>query len=782
VAVYFLTALLVLAHESERLSLWLEDFGRAGTSSYRISALNLAADLKSLARRSGIVSLGEHESHFLAALTPTLTVGTRSAPEVSTPVQAEASVVVEVGRFDLFSFPDSQPDFSAPLAELLTIDQPSNPYAAAAAMSPAPSADLLVSLSQISSPNPVSSLALVSTAGGPQTPLAALLSASPANPQPDVYPLVIPPAYTNPLRATLRAFNKVLLTGDSMMMEGIGPRLESHLKNTAAYEVVRQAQYSTGLCRPDVLNWTDYLQSLLETNDPDLMIISLGANDTQDIIDETGKRHKVTTESWNEQYEKRVLALLTIAAEHQVAVIWLGLPFMGVEPYNARAQNINSVLKKTCQSQADCLFWDSTGSLVNSDGRYSTYLPNSKGKHIRVRKKDSIHLTEAGGDMMLADFLEQTSKLVFWGLEGQQAPAPDQPPITFAAQMAPAPPTAPVLAGLNVTEAGLTHESSIRRVELSSVMAPSSGAPDVPVSSSFPEPQPALAAPLNEVQIFETSLSDQPPPTEPNPDKWVLTETVLLSPNRGTTRYQAVTPPTNVKTELWPAVFLLHGAEGDQRYFSKNLGPLLTQTAQRLGLILIMPDGDKFGWYADSPVNSKSHIASYIIEELIPEVLSRYPIDPNRLAVSGISMGGHGALTLAINYPGRFKAASSISGVIDLASHNSEGTLDQYLRLEEVFGHPGVAAVNWRRYSAYDLTRLSPQRLAEIPLKLSVGLGDRLCLAENRQYDRLLTELALEHEYSERSGGHGWQLFSAEFPLHMEFLAARLKAEEPKND
>jgi S-formylglutathione hydrolase FrmB len=235
-----------------------------------------------------------------------------------------------------------------------------------------------------------------------------------------------------------------------------------------------------------------------------------------------------------------------------------------------------------------------------------------------------------------------------------------------------------------------------------------------------------------------------------------------------------VAAPERPPEALLPAVLLLHGAEGDQNYFLRGLGEELMKLASRHGIILIMPDGAPFGWYLDSPLKADSQIETYMISELLPDVLDRYPIDHERLAVSGVSMGGHGALTLTLNNPGLFKAVSTLSAVIDLESHKSESALDRYLRLHEILGPPDPSLDLWRRSSAYFLTRQKTPSLEGTPIIMSAGLGDKLCLAENRQYDRLLTELGLEHTYRELSGGHDWNLWRTEFPVHLAFLAGRL--------
>jgi S-formylglutathione hydrolase FrmB len=220
---------------------------------------------------------------------------------------------------------------------------------------------------------------------------------------------------------------------------------------------------------------------------------------------------------------------------------------------------------------------------------------------------------------------------------------------------------------------------------------------------------------------------------------------------------------------------LLHGAEGDQNFFPKGLGrEELAKLAGQYGIILLMPDGLPFGWYLDSPLVKENQIATYIMQELLPDAMSRYPIDPNRLALLGISMGGHGSLTLALNNPGRFKAVSTLSAVIDLESHQTDSNLDRYLKVEDLLGPAEQNSDLWRSHSAYFMTRQNPGALADVALKITIGLNDKLCLAENRQYDRLLTELGVHHQYLEESGGHGWKLWKPQFPKHLQFLVDNL--------
>jgi S-formylglutathione hydrolase FrmB len=160
----------------------------------------------------------------------------------------------------------------------------------------------------------------------------------------------------------------------------------------------------------------------------------------------------------------------------------------------------------------------------------------------------------------------------------------------------------------------------------------------------------------------------------------------------------------------------------------------------------------------------------YLIGELMPDIFGRFKLDPARMGIMGISMGGHGALTLAIKNPGLFKSLGSLSGVTDIASHGQGLSLDRFLRLEDVLGPYNRAGGLWQDNSAYHLTRRNPELLKGKNIYLSVGLSDKLVLAENRQYSRLLKDLGIVHEYREESGGHSWTLWSQELPKQLVFM------------
>ena len=95
---------------------------------------------------------------------------------------------------------------------------------------------------------------------------------------------------------------------------------------------------------------------------------------------------------------------------------------------------------------------------------------------------------------------------------------------------------------------------------------------------------------------------------------------------------------------LLPVVLLLHGHGGNYKNWSEKVD--LEQRVDRYNSLIICPDGSPNSWYLDSPLDQGSQYETFMIDELIPWLRKNYRI--SRLGISGLSMGGHGALTISM--------------------------------------------------------------------------------------------------------------------------------------
>ena len=134
------------------------------------------------------------------------------------------------------------------------------------------------------------------------------------------------------------------------------------------------------------------------------------------------------------------------------------------------------------------------------------------------------------------------------------------------------------------------------------------------------------------------------------------------------------------QNEGFPVLYLLHGAGG---YFSNWMFrvPEIEQYATDYNIIIVCPDGNKTSWYLDSPIDSSSQYETYISQELVPEIDQKYKTipSPSKRAITGLSMGGHGAFYLAFKHQDIWGAAGSMSGGLDIRPFSEEWNIADLL-------------------------------------------------------------------------------------------------------
>ncbi|MEI9958215.1 MAG: alpha/beta hydrolase family protein [Ferruginibacter sp.] len=181
----------------------------------------------------------------------------------------------------------------------------------------------------------------------------------------------------------------------------------------------------------------------------------------------------------------------------------------------------------------------------------------------------------------------------------------------------------------------------------------------------------------------------------------------------------------------------------------------------RIRQSLFAPDGGFSSWYFDSPVDSTSKYETYEAVEVVNFIDKNYRTiaDKNHRAITGLSMGGHGALFLAFRHPDIFGAAGSMSGGVDLSE--SRNRFDVMKRI----GDTTANAKNWHDYSVVNLV----ENYTNTSLKIIIDCGVKdIFINGNRLLHQKLLDLKIPHEYTERPGEHNWAYWknSVEFQLY----------------
>ncbi len=208
----------------------------------------------------------------------------------------------------------------------------------------------------------------------------------------------------------------------------------------------------------------------------------------------------------------------------------------------------------------------------------------------------------------------------------------------------------------------------------------------------------------------------------------------------------------NNNAQKCPVVYLLHGVGGNQNDWL-DLKKNLPQIADEKGLIIVCPDG-KNSWYLDSPLNAKNQYETFISFELVQYIDKNYPTitDRNHRAITGLSMGGHGALYNAFKNKEVFGAVGAMSGAIDIMGGGDNYGLVNLL--ETMRGD----IRHWGNHSviAYATSHLKNNELA---ILFDCGIDD-FCFFYNEALHNVLLDKKIDHDYIVRPGEHNGEYWN----------------------
>lgn len=225
-------------------------------------------------------------------------------------------------------------------------------------------------------------------------------------------------------------------------------------------------------------------------------------------------------------------------------------------------------------------------------------------------------------------------------------------------------------------------------------------------------------------------------------------DTLMVESTMGKTLPNLVILPDTYEAgeDSYPVLYLLHGASGDFRDWLKK-GTKLTEYADQYNFIIVCPDGGFTSWYFDSPIDETMQYETYITQEVVSNIDKTYRTIPDRKgrAISGLSMGGHGAFYLAFRHQDIWGAAGSTSGGLDIRPFPNNWDMAKRL---------GTYAENkqvWEENTVINLVYLLDGK--NLKLIFDCGVDDFFYDANRRLHKKLL-QRNIPHDYIERSGKH----------------------------
>ncbi|MEK9137418.1 MAG: alpha/beta hydrolase-fold protein, partial [Bacteroidota bacterium] len=201
----------------------------------------------------------------------------------------------------------------------------------------------------------------------------------------------------------------------------------------------------------------------------------------------------------------------------------------------------------------------------------------------------------------------------------------------------------------------------------------------------------------------------------------------------------------------------------------------LVRYAGNFQFIIFTPDGGN-RCYSNAPSLKNANFESYVVDDLIPYVDRKYRTLSTRhgRAIAGNSMGGYGAVKLAVKHPTKFFYAASVSGGLAVPWDSRKGY--EYLSpaLDMAFGEQ--ESEHWTRNSIFSLIdSVSNTNLPYMYLSIGKDDGLRRFIESARTLSEKLRGKGALYEYHELPGAHNWMFWDKEIAT----LLAKLSTFDP---
>ena len=254
---------------------------------------------------------------------------------------------------------------------------------------------------------------------------------------------------------------------------------------------------------------------------------------------------------------------------------------------------------------------------------------------------------------------------------------------------------------------------------------------------------------------------------------------------QGESKFGIYLPAQALAGQACPTLFYLAGLTCTEETFA--IKAHAQRLAAQLGLILVTPDtsprgeqvtqgdhwdiGQGAGFYINAtqaPWAEHFQMESYIVEELYDLVIQQFAVQAERIGIFGHSMGGHGALTLALKYPEKFKSVSAFAPICAPSQCPwGEKAFSNYL---------GSDQAEWQKHDATALVQTKTAHFADI--LIDQGLSDQFYSQLNPALFQQACQAAGQPLTLREHAGydHGYYFIQSFIDDHLQFHAVQLES------
>ena len=215
------------------------------------------------------------------------------------------------------------------------------------------------------------------------------------------------------------------------------------------------------------------------------------------------------------------------------------------------------------------------------------------------------------------------------------------------------------------------------------------------------------------------------------------------------------------KAVACPVIYLLHGYGGNAKTWI-GVKPDLPQIADEKGIIFVCPDG-KNSWYWDSPKDPSYRYETFVSSELVKYIDGHYKTIADRKgrAITGLSMGGHGAMWNAIRHKDTFGASGSTSGGMDIRpfpkNWDMSKQLGEYESNKEVWDNHTV------------INQVDRLKNGDLALIFDCGYSD-FFFEVNNDFHKKLLKYKIDHDFLVRPGSHNGEYWNNSIDYQILFF------------
>lgn len=244
-------------------------------------------------------------------------------------------------------------------------------------------------------------------------------------------------------------------------------------------------------------------------------------------------------------------------------------------------------------------------------------------------------------------------------------------------------------------------------------------------------------------------------------------------------RYCAFLPASfdKDKTRRYPVLYFLHGlGDNEQSLLNSGGWDLISELRSqgKVGDFIVLAPSAGHTFYINSE-NGKVRYEDFFMKEFVPQMEKKYRAEGTRATrgITGVSMGGYGALRLGFKYPDDFAAVSAqMPALITYLPNNisSEAPDSPGSLLGDVFGSPFSREYFTRNNVFYFARTDSAASLKRISIYFNVGNNDDYGFEQGaQQLDRILKDRGIPHQFHIYPGRHSVEFVVRYFPEVIEF-------------